>query len=135
MTLKVKISDVAQQLQKGTTGALALMAKKHDEEVEAAKELMAKMWSKVTLRRSLSSSSARLYFDARTAASLFTSLCLPVPLTTLPLLDLCHPNNRSRPTAQMDAAPGSGGGAAPGVGRKLQRYKAFDDPTQDPNTA
>lgn len=81
VTLKVKISDVAQQLQKGTTGALALMAKKHDEEVEAAKELMAKMWSK------------------------------------------------------MDAAPGSGGGAAPGVGRKLQRYKAFDDPTQDPNTA
>ena len=47
ISLQCKISDVESNLKKGTTGALASMAKKHEEEVEAAKALMAKMWSNV----------------------------------------------------------------------------------------
>ena len=47
LSMKCKISDVESNLKKGTTGALASMAKKHEEEVEAAKALMTKMWSNV----------------------------------------------------------------------------------------
>eukprot|EP01050_Picozoa_sp_SAG11_P000521 SAG11_NODE_17_length_26125_cov_45.892723_1_plen_177_part_00 len=57
-----KISDVETNLKKGSTGALAGMAKKHDEEVEAAKALMAKMWSKV---RHLNFPSTRLRLPRR----------------------------------------------------------------------
>jgi hypothetical protein len=47
ISIKCKISDAESNLKKGTTGAVASHAKKHEEEVEAARALMAKMWSNV----------------------------------------------------------------------------------------
>ena len=36
---------------------------------------------------------------------------------------------------QMDSSKAVDGGKPAGVGRKLMRYKAFDDPMQDPEAA
>ena len=43
--LILKAADVERELSKQGTGALARMAKKHEEEVEAARALMRQMWS------------------------------------------------------------------------------------------
>ena len=49
--LRVMIADVEAELQKGTTGYLAHMASRHEEEVENARKLLRGWWDRRMNRR------------------------------------------------------------------------------------